>query len=95
MRHSSLDLIMNVYTDPSLLDVAGAPHPECRWEGWLLGLRALDESQARRSDAVTGEAEWTGCVITGGGMGDRLPAGVLPVLKPVCVKSGVGVSLRT
>jgi hypothetical protein len=24
MRHSSLDLTMNVYTDPSLLDVAGA-----------------------------------------------------------------------
>jgi hypothetical protein len=24
MRHSSLDLTMNVYTDPTLLDVAGA-----------------------------------------------------------------------
>jgi hypothetical protein len=24
MRHSSLDLTMNIYTDPSLLDVAGA-----------------------------------------------------------------------
>ena len=24
MRHSSLDLTMNVYTDPQLLDVAGA-----------------------------------------------------------------------
>jgi hypothetical protein len=24
MRHCSLDLTMNVYTDPSLLDVAGA-----------------------------------------------------------------------
>jgi len=24
MRHSSLDLTMNVYTEPSLLDVAGA-----------------------------------------------------------------------
>jgi len=24
MRHSSLDLTMNVYTDPELLDVAGA-----------------------------------------------------------------------
>jgi hypothetical protein len=24
MRHSSLDLTMNVYTNPSLLDVAGA-----------------------------------------------------------------------
>jgi uncharacterized protein involved in outer membrane biogenesis len=24
MRHSSLDLTMNVYTDPSLLDAAGA-----------------------------------------------------------------------
>jgi len=24
MRHSSLDLTLNVYTDPSLLDVAGA-----------------------------------------------------------------------
>jgi hypothetical protein len=24
MRHSSLDLTMNIYTDPTLLDVAGA-----------------------------------------------------------------------
>jgi hypothetical protein len=24
MRHSSIDLTMNVYTDPTLLDVAGA-----------------------------------------------------------------------
>ena len=30
MRHSSLDLTMNVYTDPTLLDVAGvlAARPE-------------------------------------------------------------------
>ena len=35
MRHSSLDLTMNVYTDPSLLDVAGAlgALPELRFEG--------------------------------------------------------------
>jgi len=26
MRHSSIDLTMNVYTDPQLLDVAGALH---------------------------------------------------------------------
>jgi hypothetical protein len=25
MRHSSLHLVMNFHTDPSLLDVAGAP----------------------------------------------------------------------
>jgi hypothetical protein len=24
MRHSSIDLTMNIYTDPTLLDVAGA-----------------------------------------------------------------------
>jgi hypothetical protein len=35
MRHSSLDLTMNVYTDPTLLDVAGAlaTLPELSLEG--------------------------------------------------------------
>ena len=35
MRHSSIDLTMNVYTDPRLLDVAGALKalPELPLEG--------------------------------------------------------------
>jgi len=43
MRHSSLNLTMNVYTDPALLDVAGAvealaglplgDRPDCHGEG--------------------------------------------------------------
>jgi integrase len=35
MRHSSLDVTMNVYTDPTLLDVAGAVEalPELRLTG--------------------------------------------------------------
>ncbi len=42
MRHSSLDLTMNVYTDPSLLDVAGA----------LEALPELALSDVRRSARV-------------------------------------------
>ncbi len=35
MRHSSLDLTMNIYTDPSLLNAAGALEalPELRLNG--------------------------------------------------------------
>ena len=35
MRHSKIDLTMNVYTDPALLDVRGPSTRcrRCRWEG--------------------------------------------------------------
>lgn len=39
MRHSSPDLTMNVYTDPTLLDVTGAPQalPELALDEELRG----------------------------------------------------------
>jgi hypothetical protein len=42
LRHSSLDLTMNVYTDPTLLDVAGAIEalPELVLEGAQLRIAA-------------------------------------------------------
>jgi len=45
MRHSSIDLTMNVYTDPQLLDVAGALErlPE-------LSLELMQEDRIARSD---------------------------------------------
>ena len=43
MRHSSLDLTMNVYSDPTLLDVAGAMEA---LPGLVLGNRGKAEVQA-------------------------------------------------
>ena len=45
MRHSSLDLTMNVYTDPTLLDVAGAVEV-------LPDLSVTDESADARGAAL-------------------------------------------
>jgi hypothetical protein len=46
MRHSSLDLPMNVYTEPSLLDAAGA----------LAALPDLSLHDVAQADARTGES---------------------------------------
>lgn len=52
MRHSSLDLTMNVYTDPSLLDVAGAldvlPSPLLRMQGGMADGMAVGAQRACR-----------------------------------------------
>jgi len=55
MRHSSLDLTMNVYTDPTLLDVAGA----------LEALPGLDIEKMAHRDRTA----WAGCLVHG--LGDR------------------------
>ncbi len=44
MRHSSIDLTMNIYTDPTLLDVAGA----------VEALRALSAEPAGRINGIRG-----------------------------------------
>ena len=46
MRHSSLELTMNLYTDPSLLDVAGALHV----------LPELSPQDVAQAEAGTGES---------------------------------------
>ena len=50
MRNSSLDLTMNVYTDPSLLDVAGAlealPRLSLMTHGGLAGGLATEAQRA-------------------------------------------------
>jgi hypothetical protein len=62
MRHSKIDLTMNVYTDPRLLDVAGAVEllPDLPLDG---GDRADAETAARATgtDAGTVHACPTAC----------------------------------
>lgn len=53
MRHSSLDLIMNVYTDPTLLDVGGAleARPSLSLEDCEAGLSEVGTDRSGRGSA--------------------------------------------
>jgi integrase len=83
MRHSTIDLTMNVYTDPKLLDVHGA----------LNSLPSLDLNTIRESERTTMKATGTDSK-DNLSTKDRIPQQLAPMLAPNSGQMGQTVSLR-